>query len=86
MPIPLLRRVEAYFEEYLAQKSKVKESFSDLSFARSSSNSSIGTDEGLFEHPEPLASSKAVMEKILRRRNLQMHDQQQAWQVRSTKI
>ncbi|KAL4289078.1 hypothetical protein HN51_056777 [Arachis hypogaea] len=80
MPITLLRRVDAYFEEHLTRKSKMKESFSDVSFTRSSSNSSIGTDEGLFEHPEPLASSKAVGEKILRRRSLQMHDQQQAWQ------
>ena len=59
----------------------MNKSFSDLSSARSSSNGSIGTDEGLFELPEPLASSNAYMEKILRQRSLQMRDQQQAWQV-----
>lgn len=81
MPIAMLRRVGAYFEEYLIQKSRVNKSFPDLSFARSSSNGSLGTDEGLFEQSEPLASSTAVAEKILSRISLQMHNQQQAWQV-----
>ncbi|KAG4394894.1 hypothetical protein GLYMA_20G122600v4 [Glycine max] len=61
-------------------RGRMNKSFSDLSSARSSSNGSIGTDEGLFELPEPLASSNAYMEKILRQRSLQMRDQQQAWQ------
>ncbi|KAK7343440.1 hypothetical protein VNO77_12188 [Canavalia gladiata] len=78
--ISTLSRVNAYFEEYLSQKSGANKSFSDLSFVRSSSDGSIGTDEGLFEQPEPLASSKAVSEKILWQRSLQMRDQQQAWQ------
>ncbi|CAL0318438.1 unnamed protein product [Lupinus luteus] len=78
LPITTLRRVDAYLEEYQSQKSRMKESFSDLSFARL--NSSIDTDELLFEQPKPLASNKAVVEKILRQRSLQMRDQQQAWQ------
>lgn len=41
----------------------------------------MATDEGLFEQLEPLASSRSVMEKILARRNLQLREQQQAWQV-----
>ncbi|XP_021297123.1 DExH-box ATP-dependent RNA helicase DExH5, mitochondrial isoform X2 [Herrania umbratica] len=76
----LLKRVDAHLGEYLFQKSRTKESFSDNCFSRSSSNSSIVTDEGLFEQPEPLAFSSAVMEKILWRRGLQLRDQQQAWQ------
>ncbi|XP_073223709.1 DExH-box ATP-dependent RNA helicase DExH5, mitochondrial isoform X2 [Cicer arietinum] len=80
MPITVFRRVGAYFEEYLSQMSRVNKSFSDLSFARSSSDGSFGTDEGLFEQPEQLASSKTVVEKIVRRISLQMRDQQQAWQ------
>ncbi|KAK6241891.1 Helicase [Theobroma cacao] len=76
----LLKRVDAYLGEYLFQKSRTKESFPDNCFSRSSSNSSIVTDEGLVEQPEPLASSSAVMEKILWRRSLQLRDQQQAWQ------
>ncbi|OMP10349.1 hypothetical protein COLO4_04583 [Corchorus olitorius] len=77
----LLKRVDAYLGEYLSQKSRTKESYSDNCFSRSSSNSSIVTDEGLFEQPEQLASSTAVMEKILWRRSLQLRDQQRAWQV-----
>ncbi|KAK7390906.1 hypothetical protein VNO78_19096 [Psophocarpus tetragonolobus] len=80
LSITTFTQVNAYFEEYLSQKSRMKKSFSDLFSARSSSNGSIGTDEGLFELPEPLASSKAVMEKILCQRSLQMRNQQQAWQ------
>lgn len=86
MPITVFRRVGAYFEEYLSQMSRVNKSFSDLSFARSSSDGSFGTDEGLFEQPEQLASSKTVVEKIVRRISLQMRDQQQAWQVTLTWI
>ncbi|XWS35012.1 hypothetical protein CRYUN_Cryun21dG0088800 [Craigia yunnanensis] len=76
----LLKRVDAYLGEYLSKKSRTKESLSDNCFSRSSSNSSIVTDEGLFEQPEPLASSTAVMEKILWRRSLQLRDRQQVWQ------
>ncbi|OIW15110.1 hypothetical protein TanjilG_08597 [Lupinus angustifolius] len=78
LPITTLRRVDAYLEEYQSQKSRMKESFPDLSFSRL--NSGIDTDELLFEQPKPLASNKAVLEKILRQRSLQMRDQQQAWQ------
>ncbi|XP_020234511.1 DExH-box ATP-dependent RNA helicase DExH5, mitochondrial isoform X2 [Cajanus cajan] len=80
LSIATFTRVNAHFEEYLSQKSRANKSFSDLSSARSSSNGSIATDEGLFEQSEPLASNKAVMEKILCQRSLQMLDQQQAWQ------
>ncbi|CAJ1977459.1 unnamed protein product [Sphenostylis stenocarpa] len=80
LSITTFTRVNAYFEEYRSQKSRMSRSCSDLSSARSSSNGSIGMDEGLFNHPEPLASSKAVMEKIVWQRSLQMRDQQQVWQ------
>ncbi|XP_062145221.1 DExH-box ATP-dependent RNA helicase DExH5, mitochondrial [Alnus glutinosa] len=80
LPLGLLRRVDSYFGEYLSQKAKTRESFSDISFSRTSSSCSIATDEGLFEQPEPLAASKTAIEKILRRRSLQLRDQQQAWQ------
>lgn len=80
----LLKRVNAYLGEYLSKKSRNKESFSDNCFSRSSSNSSIVTEEGLFEQPEPLASGTAVMEKILLRRSSLLRDQQQAWQVHFT--
>lgn len=84
LPLGLLRRVDSYFGEYLSQKAKTRESFSDISFSRTSSSCSIATDEGLFEQPEPLAASKTAIEKILRRRSLQLRGQQQAWQVHLT--
>lgn len=82
LPFGLLRRIDAHLGDYLFQKSRTAGSFPDT-FSRSSS-SSLYADEGLFEQPEPLASSKAVMEKILRRRSMQLYDQQQAWQVHLT--
>lgn len=86
LPLGLLRRVEAYLGDFLSQKSRTKETFPDVSFSRSSSSGSIGTDEGLFEQPEPVASNNAVMEKALWRRSLQLREKQQAWQVCPTLI
>ncbi|WCJ33256.1 DExH-box ATP-dependent RNA helicase DExH3 [Euphorbia peplus] len=80
LPVGLQRRVDGYLGEYLFQKSKSQERFPDSSFSRSSSSSSLNTDEGLFEQPEPLTSSKTVMEKIMWRRSLQLRDEQRAWQ------
>ncbi|MED6168612.1 hypothetical protein PIB30_013107 [Stylosanthes scabra] len=80
LPISMLRRVDAYLEEYQAQKSGMKETFPDLSFAKSTSIDSIGVDERLFEKPQLPTLNKAALEKILRERSLQMRDQQQAWQ------
>ncbi|RVX12529.1 DExH-box ATP-dependent RNA helicase DExH5, mitochondrial [Vitis vinifera] len=81
LPLGLDRRVEAHLEEYLSQKFTTNENFQDIAFSRSSSTSSIATDEGLFEQPEPLAVSRSVIEKIVWRRSLQLRNQQQAWQV-----
>lgn len=78
LPLGLLQRVDAYLGDYLYQRSRINSNFPDT-FSRSNS-SSLSTDDGLFEQPEPLASSKAVMEKILWRRSMQLCDQQQAWQ------
>lgn len=86
LPLSLLRRVDSYLGEYLSQKSSTKGSFPDSSFSRSSSSSSLAAEEGLFEQQEPLASSKSVMDKILRRRSLQLRDQQCAWQVIHTNL
>lgn len=80
LPLGLDRRVEAHLEVYLSQKFTTNENFQDIAFSRSSSTSSIATDEGLFEQPEPLAVSRSVIEKIVWRRSLQLRNQQQAWQ------
>ncbi|XP_040374063.1 DExH-box ATP-dependent RNA helicase DExH5, mitochondrial isoform X3 [Rosa chinensis] len=80
LPLGLLRRVEVYLGDFLSQKSRTKETFPDVSFSRSSSSGSIGTDEGLFEQPEPVAPNNAAMEKAFWRRSLQLRDKQHAWQ------
>ncbi|XP_056162702.1 DExH-box ATP-dependent RNA helicase DExH5, mitochondrial [Syzygium oleosum] len=80
LPLGLLRRAEAYLGEYFSQKPRYSESCPYNSFSRCSSSSSIATEEGLFEQPEPPASSKSVIERVFARRSLQLHEKQQAWQ------
>ncbi|XP_023541029.1 DExH-box ATP-dependent RNA helicase DExH5, mitochondrial-like [Cucurbita pepo subsp. pepo] len=79
LPPWLLRRVDEHLGEFLSQKSRF-EGFQDISDYRSISSGGIATDEGLFEQPELQASSKAVMEQILRRRSLHLREQQHARQ------
>ncbi|KAL6957771.1 RNA helicase [Sarracenia purpurea var. burkii] len=80
LPLGLQRRVDCYLGDHLSQKSGSMESFQDDTFSRSNSSCSIATDDGLFEQPEPLPQNKAVMEKIIWRRSMQMRSQQEAWQ------
>ncbi|KAJ4845563.1 hypothetical protein Tsubulata_048253, partial [Turnera subulata] len=70
--------VETYLGDYLFHKSKTKRDF-PATFSKSSSGS-LSTNDGLFVQPEPLASSNAVIGKILSRRSMQLLDQQKAWQ------
>ncbi|KAI7997052.1 hypothetical protein LOK49_LG10G00808 [Camellia lanceoleosa] len=72
LPPSLQRRVDCYLEDHLSQKSGSMESVRDNAFSRSNSSCSIATDEGLFEQPEPLPQSKAVMGKIIWRRSMQI--------------
>ncbi|KAK2635298.1 hypothetical protein Ddye_030090 [Dipteronia dyeriana] len=81
LPLGLLRQVDSFLGDYRSQKLRIKRIFPDSSFSRITSDSSLATEEGLFDQLEPLASSKSVMEKILRRRSLQMRDQLQTWQA-----
>ncbi|CAO2828561.1 unnamed protein product [Amaranthus hypochondriacus] len=76
----LLRRVDAHLADYLSKKSKSANVLQDNGFSRSSSSGSIANDDFFFEQPEPLNLSSSVMERIIRRRHLQLHDQQLAWQ------
>ncbi|KAK7348858.1 hypothetical protein VNO80_23591 [Phaseolus coccineus] len=80
LPTTVLRQVDGYLQEYQTEKSRRKEIFSDLWCARPRDSGSIGTDEGLFEPPQSLSSSRAVVERILCQRSSQMRDQQRAWQ------
>jgi len=81
LPTTVLRQVDGYLQEYLTQKSRRKEIFSDLWCARPRDSGSIGTEEGLFEPPQSLSSSRAVVERILCQRSSEMRDQQRVWQV-----
>lgn len=76
----LQRRVDAYLADYVSRKSKSANALQDNGFSRSSSSGSIATDEGLFEQPEPLNYSSSAMERISKRRNLQLREQQLSWQ------
>lgn len=67
--------------EHFSRKPLSKGSVYLPPFPRSSSNDSNATDEGLFEQPEPFATANGVLEKLLRRKSMQLRDQQHAWQV-----
>ncbi|XP_042504463.1 DExH-box ATP-dependent RNA helicase DExH3-like isoform X2 [Macadamia integrifolia] len=56
-----------------------RKTFPNAAFSRTSSSGSIATDEGFFEQPESQIPNSVVLEKILRRRSLQLRNQQQAW-------
>ncbi|XP_072964463.1 DExH-box ATP-dependent RNA helicase DExH3-like [Typha angustifolia] len=80
LPVGLQREVDALLGDYLAQKRINRGSFSGVAFSRSSSSDSFATDEGFFEQQDPQTSTSTVMEKILRRRSLQLRNRQQTWQ------
>ncbi|CAI9096105.1 OLC1v1032182C3 [Oldenlandia corymbosa var. corymbosa] len=75
LPPGLQKRVDYYLGEYISQKPRGMDAW-----IIPSSDGSIATDEGLFEQPEPLAPSKAAMEKITHKRSLKMHSEQETWQ------
>ena len=56
-------------------------SFSDKPLPRSSSGARIAADKVPIEHQEPFTQNSVVMERILRRRSLQLLNKQQEWQV-----
>ncbi|KAI3936817.1 hypothetical protein MKW98_021679 [Papaver atlanticum] len=76
----LERRVDVLLREHFSRKPWNIGIMPKVSFSRSSSYGSIATDDGLFEQQELQTSTSAVMEKIIKRRSLHLHSQQQAWQ------
>ncbi|KAH9609039.1 hypothetical protein KSS87_007653 [Heliosperma pusillum] len=76
----LQKRVDAILTEYLSRKSECGNALKDNAVSRISSSGSLATDEGLFEQPDALNLSSAVMERIVRRQSLHLRDQQLAWQ------
>lgn len=81
LPLGLQREVDAHLKAHLSQKSMHSGSFSDNSLRSSSSFGSVATDAGLHEQREPLMQNSVAMEKILRRKSLQLQTKQQDWQV-----
>lgn len=81
MPLGVIRRVDAHLREYFSLKPRSLNGLHDSMLSGSSGNDDIATDEGLFDQPEPLPHNKAALEKIIWQRSLQMHTEQQAWQV-----
>lgn len=77
MDTDLVKRVDAYLKDHLTKKPKRTNSFS-----RTSSTSSMATDEGLLDQPELPAASKTAMDKILWQRSIQLRDRQDYWEVR----
>ncbi|KAL5722068.1 RNA helicase [Ranunculus cassubicifolius] len=73
----LHQRVNTLLREYYAQKPLSQGHLSDSASIGSSSNYRVGANEAFFEPPKPVS---AVMEKILRRKSLQLREQQHAWQ------
>ncbi|KAI0507938.1 hypothetical protein KFK09_014066 [Dendrobium nobile] len=80
IPIGLQREVESLLTDYLTRKRANPESFPSSSFSRSSSADSFSMDDGFFEQQDTQMSTSIVMEKMLRRRSLQLRNQQVAWQ------
>ncbi|XP_015882948.3 DExH-box ATP-dependent RNA helicase DExH3 [Ziziphus jujuba] len=77
LPFGLQQDVDSHLKKHLSQKPKNRE---DNSLSRSSSDLSTVTDEGLYEQKEPFVQNSVIMEKILRRKSLQLLNQQQDWQ------
>ncbi|XP_062191731.1 DExH-box ATP-dependent RNA helicase DExH3-like isoform X1 [Phragmites australis] len=80
IPAGLQREVDALLAGYLARKRMNSGTFPNAAFSRSSSSESFATDEGFFEQQDNQTSTSAVMERIQRRKSLQLRNQQAAWQ------
>jgi len=77
----LQREVDALLADYVARKRTNIGNFPNSAFSRSSSTDSFATDEGFFDQQDNQASTSAVMDRIQRRKSLQLRNQQAAWQV-----
>ncbi|GMQ11438.1 hypothetical protein CsSME_00054076 [Camellia sinensis var. sinensis] len=80
LPLGLQREVDSHLRGYISSKSVNKENFSDNAFSRSSSSSSLVSDEGVHEQEEPVIRNSIAAEKILQRKSLQLRNRQQHWQ------
>lgn len=76
----IVKRADAYLKEHLSKKSKRTDGIPVNSFSRTSSTSSMATDEGLLEQRELPAASKTALDKILWQRSLQLRERQDYWE------
>lgn len=81
LPFGIQREVETHLRLYQSHNSTTRERFSNSSLSTSGIAGNVANNNGLFEHQEPLTTQSVVMEKILRRKSLQLRSQQQDWQV-----
>lgn len=77
LPFGVHREVDTHLRAHLSHKTT---NLGD-SLGRSSDAGNIPANEGIYEQPEPTTYNSVVKEKILRRRSLQLHHQQEDWQV-----
>jgi len=77
----ILPEVDAHLLAHLSQKARNKWDFMEDSLHNSSDSRSIPANERMYEQPEPVTHNSVVKEKILQRKSLQLHHQQQDWQV-----
>ncbi|KAK9118632.1 hypothetical protein Scep_016725 [Stephania cephalantha] len=77
----LQRRVDALLKEYLYRRPLRSGRFLDSSSTKSNINDGNASDGRLFEVADPPQPTNVVMEKIYRRKSLQLRDKQQSWQV-----
>lgn len=81
LPFGVHREVDTHLLAHLSHKATKRVGSFDDSLHRSRDDGSIPADEGIYGHPEPTSHNSVAKEKILQRRSLQLHHQQQDWQV-----
>ena len=81
LPLGVHKEVDAHLLAHLSQKARNKWDFMEDSLHNSSDSRSIPANERMYEQPEPVTHNSVVKEKILQRKSLQLHHQQQDWQV-----
>lgn len=80
LPFGLQRDIDLHLAGYLSHKARSSGSFLDKPLIRSNSGGIPAADE-VPVNPEPFAQNSVALERILRRRSLQIRDKQQEWQV-----
>ncbi|XP_050232144.1 DExH-box ATP-dependent RNA helicase DExH3 [Mercurialis annua] len=83
LPFGLQREVDYHLNAYVSKKSMNSGGLSANVLSRSSGKKSMFTTDGLYGQPESSTQNNVVMEKILRRKSLQLRAQQLEWQESS---